>query len=174
MRTWVRDSLCVSLSMCIFDPREPGSDQITCQGLTSPTPQPIIHRGQLGSAPRLQRSVISTSFAFSPHLSFFLSYTHISSSYTKLKMNMVSIKSAYFMCNLESNHRKNLSNLHLGCYFWTPWLYYCFAKLGTTHYLWLTVIYSLHMLVVAVRFWYWSFLHIHSQGAVIATLFNYS
>lgn len=37
--------------VCVIGPREPCSDQITCQGLTSPTPQPTKHRGQVRSFP---------------------------------------------------------------------------------------------------------------------------
>lgn len=39
--------------MCVVGPRGPSSDQITCQGLTSPTPQPTIRRGQPARALRL-------------------------------------------------------------------------------------------------------------------------
>lgn len=70
--------LCLCVVCVCVGPREASSDQITCQGLTSPTPKPAIHRGQLGPVRGSRGMSVQKVFLYFCHpvwiltLSFFL------------------------------------------------------------------------------------------------------
>lgn len=72
-----RVHMCVRIAcVCVCVLKRPGSFQITCQRLTSPTPQSTLHRGQLGPAPRLLWCQLSFFLFFLPHSTFFFPVLH--------------------------------------------------------------------------------------------------
>lgn len=91
--TKVWESACACVCVCVqlvsvfvlIAPGSPAQTKLPVRGLTSPTPQSTIHRGQLGHAVRLLWYVTVASLSlFSLYLSQYSSFSAFSPSYSEL------------------------------------------------------------------------------------------